>query len=332
MATLGSSYSTLIDGLKRGGPKEADTAEVIEILSETNEIMLDSVAVEANEGVTHLSTIRTGLPSNIWRRLYQGVPESKSTTQQVRDACGMLESFASHDRDLVLKQTNPQRFRVLESRAHLEAMGQSLAETFIYGDTAIHPERFMGLAPRYDRHQNTDASRSSYNVIDAGGTGSDNTSIWFVKWSDATVHFIYPTNSNAGITHDDLGLDTVLDADGNPYRAYRDHYKHDVGFVVKDWRAVARVANIDVSQLRVGSLAIEDLMIEAFYRTDDTQGTMAVYCNRDVQVALHKRAKDQANVNLSVEEFAGKKVVSFLGAPIRRVARILNTEALVPAA
>ena len=190
----------------------------------------------------------------------------------------------------------------------------------------------MGLAPRYDSHQATDSSKSSYNVIDAGGTGSDNTSMWFVKWGDATVHFIYPNGSNAGVTHEDLGVDTVLDTDGNPYRAFRDHYKHDVGFVVKDWRSVSRIANIDVSALRAGTIALEDFMIEAFYRTDDTQGNMAVYCNRDVQVALHKRAKDKANVNLSLEEFSGKKVVSFLGAPIRRVSKILTTEANVPVA
>lgn len=332
MPQIGDTYLNLADGFKRSGAGESREAIIAELLSQTNEIMLDAHAMPANDGASHISTVRTGLPSTTWRKLYKGVPVSKSTTQQVRDTCGMLESFSSHDRDLVDKQVMPQRFRIIESRAHLEAMGQEMAATFIYGDTAVDPEKFMGLAPRYDAYQDGDDTKSSFNVIDAGGEAADaNTSIWFVKWGDSTAHFIYPKGSKAGLRHDDLGLDTVEDSDGNPYRAYRDHYKHDIGFVVKDWRAIARVANIDVAEMRAGNAAIEDFMLEAFYRTDDTSGTMAIYCNREVQVALHKRAKSQQNVNLTLETFEGRKVVSFLGAPIRRVRAIRNDEALVPA-
>ncbi len=331
MFQIGDTYLNLADGFKRSSSGESREAIVVELLSQTNEIMLDAHTMAANDGASHISTIRTGLPATTWRKLYKGVPASKSTTQQVRDTCGMLESFSSHDRDLVDKQSNPRRFRIIESRAHLEAMGQEMAATFIYGDTAVDPEKFMGLSPRYNAYQTTDDTKSSYNVIDAGGANADsNTSIWFVKWSDSTAHFIYPKESRAGLRHDDIGLDTVDDDQGNPYRAYRDHYKHDIGLVVKDWRSIARVANIDITDLRDGNVAIEDFMLEAFYRTDDTGGKMAIYCNREVQVALHKRAKSQQNVNLSVETFEGKKVVSFLGAPIRRVRAIRNDEPLIP--
>lgn len=332
MATIGDTYLNLADSIKTKGPDGQSAATIIELLSETNEIMADAVTVEANDGTTHLTTTRTGLPESTWRKLYQGVKQSKSTTQQVRDTIGMLEQFSSHDRDLVDKQKNPQRFRLIQSTAHLESMSQDLATAFIYGDTAVNPERFMGLAPRYAAHQSTDDTKSSYNVIHAGGSGSDNTSIWFVKWSEMTCHFIYPTNSMAGVMHEDLGLETVNDGDGNPYRAYRDHYKHDVGLAVPDWRAVARVANIDVSDMAAGNVAIDDFMIDAWYRIRKRPGRAAIYCNEHVMTALHKKAKDKANVNLTLSEFEGRPVVNFLGAPIREVEAILNTEAVVPAA
>ncbi len=37
------------------------------------------------------------------------------------------------------------------------------------------------------------------------------------------------------------------------------------------------------------------------------------------------------NVNLTIDEYAGKKIVSFPGIPIRRADAILNTESAVTA-
>lgn len=37
------------------------------------------------------------------------------------------------------------------------------------------------------------------------------------------------------------------------------------------------------------------------------------------------------NVNLTIDEYAGKKIVSFTGIPVRRADAILNTESAVTA-
>lgn len=327
MATLGAPYLTLADALKRN-PESEREGVIIELLSQTNEILQDAVGVEANEGATHLTTVRTGIPAGTWRKLYKGVPYEKSTTVQVRDACGMLESFSRIDKDLVEKHRNRNAFRLQEGAAFLEGLNQTFATTFIYGDTGTEPERFMGLAPRYSS-LSADPADSGYNVIDAGGEGADNTSVWFVKWGDITTHLVYPQGSKAGLQHNDVGEETVHDGDGNPYRAYVDHFKWDVGLTVRDWRSVARVANVDMAGLAAGTTKLEDFMIEAFYRVRKRPGSLAVYCNEQVLVALHKRAKDQANVNLSVDTFEGKEIVRFLGAPLRQVDAILTTEAAV---
>ncbi|MCP6111646.1 phage capsid protein, partial [Klebsiella pneumoniae] len=56
-----------------------------------------------------------------------------------------------------------------------------------------------------------------------------------------------------------------------------------------------------------------------------------IYCNKTIHAWLHKQAMNAKNVNLTIDEYAGKKIVFFLGIPIRRADAILNTESAVTA-
>jgi hypothetical protein len=81
-----------------------------------------------------------------------------------------------------------------------------------------------------------------------GGVGADNMSIWLINWHPATVFGIYPKGTQAGLVHNDLGLETVEATNGiagNRLRAYRDQFVWRCGIAVPDWRSVVRIANID---------------------------------------------------------------------------------------
>ena len=124
---------TLADVIKRtepgvnGGPGKIAT--IVEMLTETNEILQDMTYVEGNLPTGHKTTIRTGLPSAAWRMLNYGVQPSKSDTAQITDACGMLEAYAEVDKALVELNGNAAAFRLSEDRAFLEAMNQEMAST-----------------------------------------------------------------------------------------------------------------------------------------------------------------------------------------------------------
>jgi hypothetical protein len=79
----------------------------------------------------------------------RGVPNAKSTTAQIVDTCGNLETYAVIDKDIADLNGNTAEFRLSEVRAFLEGMSQQVAATFIYGNQHTNPERFTGLAPRY---------------------------------------------------------------------------------------------------------------------------------------------------------------------------------------
>ena len=346
MATLTSTALTYADWAKRMDDGYR-VAMIIELLSQTNEILDDMMVVEGNLPTGHKTTVRTGLPQATWRLLNQGVPNAKSTTAQLTDTCGNLETYAVMDKDIADLNGNTAEFRLSEVKAFLEGMSQQVASTIIYGNQAINPERFTGLAPRYSTKTAAN-SQTAANVLDAGGTASTNTSIWLGVWGNDTFHATFPKGKITGLQHRDMGEWPVTDASGNTYQAYRDHFKWEIGLVLRDWRYVVRIANVDVTQLTgVSAANLINLIVRGLYRlptapvgattiqTSDTpevranMGRTVIYCNRVIRTYLDLQAMNKTNVLLRIEEFDGKPVTTFRGIPVRTCDAILNNEAQV---
>lgn len=329
MATLGQTALTLNDHARRQDPNGV-IAQIVEILTDQNEILEDMPFMEGNISTGHKTTIRSGLPEPTWRKLNYGVQPSKSRTVQIVDTCGNLEAYSVVDKDLADLNGNTAAFRLSEDYAHLESMNQTVASTIFYGNTDVYPERFMGLAPRY----NDLGAENGENILSGGGSGSDNTSIWLVVWGDNTCHGIFPKGKMTGVQHKDLGEDTVKDDNGGEYQAYRTHYKWELGLCLRNWKYVVRIANIDVTELTKdasGSSAdLIDLMVQAVELLDNmNMGKAVFYCNKTVRSFLRRQIKNENNMNLNLETVAGKKVVTFDGIPVKRCDAILNTEETV---
>jgi hypothetical protein len=338
MATLSTSNLTLADWAKRSDP-DGRVPIIAELLSQSNEILDDCVFKEGNLPTGERVVIRTGLPEVYWRALNQGIPSSKSTTAQIDEACGILEARSEVDKDLAMLNGNTAQFRLSEDTAFLEAMNQTQASTIFYGNPGTDPKKFLGLAPRYSDLSSSNAQ----NILDAGGSGSDNTSIFLVCWGDNTVYCPFPKGSKAGLTHEDLGEQTVYNSDGTRLQAFATRYQWKNGLVVKDWRYVVRIANIDISDLNTGSgtqaaaasTALVKMMAKALYRIPNmAMGRAAFYMNRSVHSGLSISALDKSQSVLAINEGltqfgSPQSYLSFLGVPLRRVDSLVNTEARV---
>jgi len=346
MATIGSTALTYADWAKRMDDGYR-VAMIIELLSQTNEILDDMLVVEGNLPTGHKTTVRTGLPQATWRLLNQGVPNAKSTTAQIVDTCGNLETYSVIDKDIADLNGNTAEFRLSEVRAFLEGMSQQVASTLIYGNQFVNPERFTGFAPRYST-KNTSNSQTANNVLDAGGTSSTNTSLWIVVWGSDTWHATFPKGKITGLQHRDMGEWPVTDSSSNTYQAYRDHFKWEIGLVGRDWRYCVRIANIDVTQLTgVSAANLINLIVRGLYRlptapvmatsiqTSDTpevradMGRTVIYGNRVVRTYLDLQAMNKTNVLLQLKEFDGKTVTTFRGVPVRTCDAILSNETQV---
>lgn len=332
MSTVGASQLTLVDWAKRRDPN-GKAAAVAEILSQTNEILMDIPFIEGNLPTGHQTTIRTGLPTVYWRLLNAGVQPSKSLTAQVQEQCGMLEAWSEVDKDLAELNGDVSGFRLSEAKSFMEAMSQEAAQTMFYGNSGTDPEEFSGLAIRYSSL----SAANAQNIIDGGGTGSDNSSIYLVAWSPEKVHGIFPKGSKAGLFHEDLGVQTievVAGIGGSKMRAYQDHFQWKMGISVRDWRYVVRICNLDVSNLVANSSAadIQELMIKATHRIPNLSGCKPMfYMNRSVfqYLDIQRRSDVQSGGSLSYDVVDGKRIASFRGIPIRMTDALLETEARV---
>lgn len=330
MAILTSTMPTLIDKFSREDSTKK-IMKIVELMARQNDILMDAEYMECNDGSKHKTTMRSGIPEPTWRMFNQGVQPSKSTTVPVLDTTGMMEDYGLVDKALADLSGNADAFRASENLGKLQGFNNKASRYMFYGNSQTEPQAFLGLTPRY----NSLAAESGRNIVDAGGTGSTNTSIWFVTWGELTTHLLYPKGSVAGFQHRNLGEDTVKDDVGGEFQAYRDHFKWDIGMSVRDWRANARVANIDVTTLTsdaaTGAKLIEN-MIKAYYLLDNPmqgEGKTVIYCNRTIQTFLHLQAMNSKNVNLTLGEYAGRKIPELLGIPIKRCDELLNTESRV---
>ena len=332
MATLSSNALTLADWAKRLDP-DGKVPSIVELLSQTNELLSDMQFIEGNLPTGHRTTVRTGLPTVAWRLLNQGVQPSKSTTAQVDEQCGMLEAWSEVDKDLAMLNGNTAAFRLSEAQAFIEAMNQEMASTVFYGNAGLAPEEFTGLSIRYSDVN----AANGQNIIDAGGSGSDNTSIWLVCWGSQTIHGIFPKGSKAGLIHEDLGevtVETSAGIAGTRLRAYQDHWQWKCGIAVKDWRYAVRIGSIDVSNLVAKSSAADliENMIKATHRIPALgMGKAAFYMNRTVKQMLDIQRRDdvQTGGSLIYNDVDGKLIPSFRGIPIRTVDAIVETETAV---
>lgn len=328
MATIGATALTLADWASRLDP-DGVTAKIVEILKQTNEILDDMLWIEGNLPTGHRHTIRGGLPTPTWRMLNYGVPVSKSLTKQVDDVCGILSDYGEVDKDLADLNGNTASFRLTEDAAHIMGMSNELASTLFYGNTGTDPEKFVGLAPRF----NDLSADNSENILNAAGSGSDNTSIWLVVWDAMSCAGIFPKGSKAGLTNKDLGEVTAQDSSNNYFQAYRTFYEWKPGMIVPDWRYVVRIANIDVSDLKKDAASgadLVDLMVQALEIPPSlNMGRAVFYCNKTIRSFLRRQMLNHNNVFLSLNEVAGKHVLAFDTVPVKRCDAILNTEAVV---
>ena len=331
MSTLATTHPTLLDLKNTWGP-DNKVGMIAELLSQNNEVLDDMVWVEGNLPTGHVSNIRTGLPAPTWRKLYGGVQPTKSTSRKVTDACGMLEAYAEVDKALADLNGNSAAFRLSEDRAHMEGMSQELAASLFYANEATAPEEITGFAPRF----NDQSALNGENILTDAATpdNSDNSSIWLVGWGPYTCFGIYPKGSMGGLQMSDKGQVTIesIDGAGGRMEAYRTHYRWDSGLVVKDWRYVIRI-QVDQENIVKDAASgpdLIDLMTSAceLVPSDFLSVTRpAFYMNRTLRSFLRRQVVNKVkNSTLTMEDVAGKRVLSFDGIPVRRCDVLTNTE------
>lgn len=334
MATIGNDVFTFADLAKRMDPNLQDVANVVEVLSQQNDILKFLPFMEGNLPTGHRTTIRAGKPTVGPRRINQGVAPTKSTTKQVDEGTMLLEAYSEADTELLRLGGNESAVRASEDVAHLEAMNDFFSTTFFYGNPAVNIDRFLGLAPRY----NSSTGEYGNQIIKAGGSGSDNTSIWLVGLGERGLHGIYPKGTNAGVERKDLG-EQVRQENGTLRTVKITRFVWHAGLAVKDYRHIIRIANIDVSNLATfgsgsdTSAMLLRMMIQAMNKIPGNPNgyglKYAFLMNETTKTWADIMTTEKSNGAFTLKEIHGQEFTAFRGIPIIKCDAITDAESAV---
>ena len=335
MATLGATYLNIMDLVQREN-KDHTVATVAEILNQKNPI---SMAFRTcNDGTQNITHVRTKLPTASLLSVGGGVPLDKSNVSPITDITSRIGVASEVSKRVIDLNGNMASHRANEAKADIEALNQKAANLWFYGNattgipTTADPLSFDGLAKRYGLLSGGNAEQ----IIDAGGTGTDNTSIYMVINGPRAVSGLVPLGAGVGIKHTPLNGGVAYPktlSSGNVDEFYGDTWEWHLGMCVEDWRSVVRICNIGVSNLvsESGAADLIKLMIKGQHRLEPAEGlgTPEIYVSRTLAQMLDIQSLNKQNGNLTAETVDGKRKLSFRGYAVKTIHALKDDEARV---
>ena len=317
---------------------------VAEYLTQLSPIIEHAPAVKCNNGDTHKSDEETSLAKAHRIRLNEGTPVSTNTTREIVSSTAMYSS-AYQIADKVLKrqggasEEGQAAYLSRKHKANLRSITSKYENDILYGNNKNDPLQFTGIHNIYDFIESGVPGSPGCQVIDAGGTGDDLTSIDLFLWGVEGVHLIYPDNetSQAITTAYDKGNQSYTDEKKNTRLLAGQSWIWDcqLGIHVEDVRAVVRIANIKKSVLENYAASdysgpnLVDLIRKAQLKMSiDMQrglggdtSRIKIYMTQDIYDIFDSMLTNgfgnvRIPAGLSRKEIAGKEVIDWRGSGI----------------
>jgi len=331
MATKGTIHNTLADLIARTEPDGSFARKIANRVGRTNELLQFLPFVRGNKNDGNTVVQLTKLPTVGYIKYNKAPTKSKGGTSQLTFNVGVLKTFSDVDCELAESFADKEGFRQSEDMAFVEAMNQQVASDMIYSNGLVDREKMTGLSTLYDA-PNTVRNNYGYYMLDGGGTGSDNTSIWLMSLGEDGVSGLYGKNGKAGLSTEDKGKVWSEDADGNDMEWYRSQFRWEVGLQVKRPGAAVRICNVDSSALvsETSAADLSKLIQRAIGLVEPGLGRMVMLTNRTVKTWLRIQASQETTLGLvDVEDTFGKPIPAIDGIPVLQHDALTNAEAAI---
>ena len=324
-----TNWFTLTDLYKLIGPDRRAQA-VVWTLMQANPMLEDMPFIEANGISMHQGTRSKSLPGNTLVGLNEAVKPTKGLTEQFTELCSRYKAYSAFDVEILRLNGMKNAVRALQDKMHIASIGNDVCSDYLYGNATTAPREFNGFL---DARMN-DLTTSGYpNVINGKGTGGGSVyaSVLYVEWAEDACCGIYPTGTQGGLEVEDHGKQIIGDETNGFRTCMVGEYQFRTGIYVADKTRCARLVNLPVATLELGT-DITDGLVESFIRMEemlptDERGQRVFYAPRVIITALRLLAISKANVNLTYETYMGKRITHFNGIPVKRCDSMLTTEA-----
>ena len=305
---MGNSFMTLADQAKTTDPS-GKALTIVEFIASANELD-DIPSIPSNSDPEMIGTRRIGLPAVSRREINEGVPFTKSKTEQFKEKIVLYEAQGAIDSDLIDLAADKAAARLSENSGHMQALGKIFAEDVMYGTAA--KKTFTGFCEYYNDLKNA-------QVVDAGGSVNLR-SIVTVGWSPETITSFFPKNTKAGIDHIpfDKRLINAPSGEGQIV-AYADVFKWKVGLSIKNPKFASRIANIDIKNIKREDLF--KLLIQGKNKIESLKIVKPrMYMCQELFTQLEIAAFEKANVALTYREVSNSTpILTFGGVELRRM-------------
>ena len=328
MATaINDTSMSVLDAAKAQGA-DGQILNCAELLSKKTGMLQDIPFVPTDEAESHVSAQATSLPTGADIVHNQETAASKSTVANIVETTQGFEIWLTPAVSVLNYGGNPGGKLAKETMRATEAMKQAVQSRFITGNGDTTPGQMYGFQVRYSSL----SSNAARNIIDCDGTGSDNASIYYVRWSPETIYGLYPKGTKAGLDFKDYGEMPVTTSSGEIVRR-KLHFQWWFGLSIDDWRQAGRLCNIDIPALLAGTGAdlisrINDLMAVI---EDGTHGKGALYMNETVHAALRRQSRTavQAGGGMTYSNVDGQDRWSVNNVPVRIISDMPIAESRV---
>lgn len=327
MATVNGTTMSVLDAAKLQGA-DGMLLNVAELLSQKKGMLEDIPWKATDSAESHLSAQRTSLPTVSDVVYNEAIAASKSTVANLIETTQGARTWLTPDVDVLNYGGNPGGKLAGEIASAVESMKQTVQTRYITGNGDTTPGQLYGFQVRYSSL----SSNAARNIIDCDGTGSNNASIYYIRWSPETIYGLYPKGTPAGLEIKDFGEQAITSSTGEIVRR-KVRLSWFFGLSIDDWRQAARACNIDVPALlaNTGADLIERMNDLISVVEDNSHGKGAFYMNRTVFAALRRQSRRavQAGGGLTFGNVAGEDMATFNGVPVRIIDAMPITETRV---
>lgn len=195
-------------------------------------------AARTIKGTQYKANIRTGVPAGGFRAANAGVTPQKSSYEQRLIECAIANCFWRCDKAVAMAhEDGVAAYVAAEAKGQILGQMIALGTQFYYGTLLDNNKGFPGLGAVYD---------SAGMTVDAtGSTSNTGSSVWFVKWGEDGVQWLYGNGENP-LQMSDLREETGTDpADSSKVLTYlSQELLAWVGLKLGSVNSVARIKNL----------------------------------------------------------------------------------------
>ncbi len=299
-----------------------DAAAVIGELQQLNEFLDEVPWYPTTHGTYNKQLQAKRLGKGGFSRAYLAVPQISSQADEINEPVKMYEGDSPVDEKILRGTKNPYAVRDSEDSMNLEGAVQDWNTNLIYNNEGDTPDSFKSLSRR---RVSLVAGRS----WGAGGSGGDTSSIYIFEFTKRGFYLTYPENSAVGLVNEDRGRHLAnVPVGSGQYWAWIRHYEIWAAMVLRDDRALQRIANIETT----GSTNIFDpaMFIKAKNFLPRSGMNAVAFANRGMKAQIDNNAYAKTNVWFSIREVQGYgPITQIAGINVRMWEALIDTEATI---